>query len=70
MFSLVSHVRHINLVKIYPERIKQKDKRLAYDLDYDGIEFPVDKEDFSKIETKNNICINVICYEKKLTFPI
>ena len=25
---------------------------------------------FSKIEKKNNICINVFCYENKLTFPI
>ena len=25
---------------------------------------------FSKIETKNNICINVFCYENKLVFPI
>ena len=25
---------------------------------------------FSKIETKSNICINVFCYENKLTFPI
>ena len=25
---------------------------------------------FSKTETKNNICINVFCYENKLTFPI
>ena len=32
--------------------------------------FPVHKEDFRKIETKNNICINVFCYENKLTFPI
>ena len=28
------------------------------------------KKDFSKIETKNDICINVFCYENKLTFPI
>ena len=28
------------------------------------------EKDFSKIETKNNICINVFCYENKLTFPI
>ena len=27
-------------------------------------------KNFSKIETKNNICINVFCYENKLTFPI
>ena len=28
------------------------------------------EKDFSKIETKSNICINVYCYENKLTFPI
>ena len=28
------------------------------------------EKDFSKIEIKNNICINVFCYENKLTFPI
>ena len=37
---------------------------MANGIDYDGIEFPVWKEDFSKIETKSNICINVSCYEK------
>ena len=25
---------------------------------------------FNKIETKNNICINVYCYENKLNIPI
>ena len=39
----------------------QTDKELANDLDYDGVEFPVREEDLSKIETKNNICINVFC---------
>ena len=34
------------------------------------MEFPVREKDFSKIEKKNNICINVYCYENKLTFPI
>ena len=34
------------------------------------VEFPADKEGFSKIETKNNICTNVFCYENKLTFPV
>ena len=28
------------------------------------------EKDFSKTETKSNICINVFCYENKLTFPI
>ena len=64
------HVRHINLVKIYRERITQTDKELANDLDYDGIELHVQEKDFSKIENKNNICINLYCYENKLAFPI
>ena len=29
------------------------------DPDYKGIEFPVSKKDFSKIEVKNKICISV-----------
>ena len=64
------HVRHLNPVKIHPERIRQTDKELANDLDYDGIEFSVQEQKFSKIETKNNICINVFSYENKLVFPI
>ena len=28
------------------------------------------EKDFSKIETKNNICINVFGYENELIFPI
>ena len=28
------------------------------------------EKDCSNIETKNNICINVLCYENKLAFPI
>ena len=64
------HIRHINPIKINLERITKKDKEFINDLDYDGIEFPVRKENFSKIEIKNNICINDFCYENKLTFPI
>ena len=36
----------------------QTDKVLANDLDYDGVEFPVQGKDFSKIEEKNSICID------------
>ena len=46
------HVRHINPVKVHPERIPKEDKKLDDDLDYDGIEFLVREKDFSKIETK------------------
>ena len=55
------HVRHINPVKIHPERITQNNKGFANYLDYDGVEFPVREKDFSKIETKNN-------YENRLGF--
>ena len=40
---------HINSGKIHAERITQKVKELVNDLNYDGIKFPVSKEDFSKI---------------------
>ena len=58
------------MLGILIERITQKDKELDNDLDYHGVEFPVSEKDFSKIETKNNIFINVCCYKNKLVFPI
>ena len=78
------HVKHINPSKEHPERIRKIDKKLAKhitnpededewfisNLDYDGIEFPMQEKDFSKIEVKNNICINVFGYENGLVFPI
>ena len=45
--------RHLNPVKINPERIRQNNKKFFNDLDCSGIEFPVQEKDFSKIETKN-----------------
>ena len=53
-----------------PEEITEKDKEFISNLDYDGIEFPVQKKDFRKIELKNNICINMFGYEYELVFPI
>ena len=35
-----------------------------------NIEFPVQEKNFTKIEVKNNICINVFGYENELLFPI
>ena len=56
---------------MHPDRITQKDKELVNDLDYDEVGFPVWVKNFSKIETKNNICICLYyCYENKLVFPI
>ena len=43
---------------------------MVNDLDYEGIEFPFSEKDFNKIEKKNNICINVFCYENNLVYPV
>ena len=64
------HVRHINPLKKHPERIKKTDKKIAEKLGYVGIEFPVHKKVFNKVEVKNNTCINVFGYENGLFFPI
>ena len=64
------HVRHINPSNEHTERILKNHKNVAEKFDYDKIEFPVQEKDFSKIEVKNNICINVFGYENGLVFPI
>ena len=35
------------------------------DLDYKGIEFPVSKKDFNKIEAENKTGINPFCHDSK-----
>ena len=39
-------------------------------LNYEGINFPVSKKDYCKIEVQNKICINVFCYENKVVYPV
>ena len=46
------HIKHINPVKVHPERITQEDKKLANSLNCNGIEFSVREKGFSKIEKK------------------
>ena len=41
------HIRHLNPLKIHPERIIKPDTNMVNDLDYKGIEFPVSKNDYS-----------------------
>ena len=64
------HIRHLNPLKLHPERITKADRNMVNDLDYVGIKFPISKKDYSKIEKKNNICINEFCYENDLTCPV
>ena len=64
------HVRHLNLVGKYPQRITKKDKELVSKLNYEGINFPISKKDYCKIEVTNKICINVFCHENKLVYLV
>ena len=43
------HIRHLNLLKIHPERITKEDKNMINDLSYEGIKFPVSKKDYCRI---------------------
>ena len=54
---------------LHPERITQPD-RMVNDRNYADIKFPVSKKDYCLIGQKNNICINVFCYENDLVYPI
>ena len=63
-------IKNLLSITIHPEEIRDEDKEFISDLNYDGTEFLVQEKDFSKIEVKNNICINVFDYEDKLVFPI
>ena len=64
------HVRHLDLVERNPQRITRKDRVLVNNLDYEGINFPVSKKDYCRIEMQNKNCINVFCYDNKLTYPV
>ena len=53
-----------------PQRITKKDKEFVKNLNYEGIDFPISKKDYCKIETQNKICINAFCYKNKTTYPV
>ena len=52
------HIRHLNSLKIHPQIITKAYKNIVNDLD------------FGKIEKRNNIGINVFCYESGLVYPV
>ena len=64
------HVRHLNLVDKNSSRISKKDRRIADSLDYSNVHFPVSRKDYSKIEDKNSININVFSYDDNVIHPI
>ena len=64
------HVRHLNPQEKDPQRIKKADKKYVEELDYTGIEFPVNVKQYNKIGKQNTIRINVVGYEEGQPFPI
>ena len=64
------HIRMLNPMDKHPERVKKEDKEMIEKLDYSGIEFPISKKDYNKIEKKNGIRVNVFGYENKQPYPI
>ena len=60
---LYCHIRYLNPQNKYPQRVKKSDKSFINKLNYNGIEFPVNINQYNKIEIQNNININVFAYE-------
>ena len=58
------HVRHINPIENNPQRITQKDRKIAKTLDYTGVTFPVTIRDMGRIEKQNKININAYLYNE------
>ena len=65
------HIRYLNPQEKDPQRIKKADRRYIKNLNYEGIDFPLSKKDYDKVEKQNRIRINVFCYnDKRESFPI
>ena len=43
---------------------------IAEELNYSGVDFPVSKKDYCKIEVLNKIDINAFCDENKVVYPV
>ena len=63
------HVRLINPTNSHPERINKQDKKIAANLNYSDIVFPLDINDYEKIEDRFQMQVNVFGYENKV-YPL
>ena len=64
------HIRYLNPQNKDPQRVKIIDKEMVPQLNYQGVEFPVNVKHYSKIEEQNSININVFGYEEEQFYPI
>ena len=51
-------------------RIRKEDREVVKKLYYQGVDFPVSKKDYGKIEILNKINISMFCYENKVVYPV
>ena len=63
------HVRLINPTNSHPERINKHDKKIAVNLNYSDIAFPLDINDYEKTEDRFQMQVNVFGYENKV-YPL
>ena len=60
------HVRLVNPTDSHPERINKQDGKIAANLNYSDIEFPLNISDYELIENRFEMNINVFGYENKV----
>ena len=63
------HVRLINPTNSHPEKTNKRDKKIAANLNYSDIVFPLDINDYEKIQDRFQIQVNVFGYENKV-YPL
>ena len=63
------HVRLISPTNSHPERITKQDKKIAANLNYSDIVFPIDINDYEKIKDRFQMQVNVFGYENKV-YPL
>ena len=63
------HVRLINPTNSHLERINKQDRKIAADLNYSDIAFPLDINNYEKIEDRFQMQVNVFGYENKV-YPL
>ena len=63
------HVRLINPTNSHPEKINKQDKKIAANLNYSNIAFPLDINDYKKIADRFQMQVNVFGYENKF-YPL
>ena len=67
---LCCRIRHLNPLNKNRQGVTEVDKTMANNLDYKYNKFHVSKKDYSMIEKKKNVCINVFCYENDLVYSV